>query len=87
MLRNLTIAHKRAIIRLNADDGGVVMNIGVMVMVPRFIYDIYADAAKALGDCGVDRVMAGALQAYAQYLFEDMQAKGEMNEKESPVDR
>ena len=42
------------------------------------IYDIYADAAKMLGNYTTEQVMSGALGAYAQYLFEDMRSNGEL---------
>ncbi len=57
------------------------MDIGTTVIVPKFIYDIYANAAKRLGDYTTEQVMSGALQAYAQYLVDEMRANGELTDK------
>lgn len=53
----------------------------VTVSLPVPIYEIYADAAKRLKVFSVEEVLAGALQAYAQYLFEEMMRNGELQEK------
>ena len=57
------------------------MEIKVTVTVSQFIYDIYTDAAKNLGDYTVERVMSSALHAYAQYLFEEMSITGELKDQ------
>lgn len=57
------------------------MGVKATVEVPQLIYDIYATAAKELGDYTPERAMSAALQAYAQYLFEEMVAKGELTDK------
>ena len=54
------------------------MNVKVTVELPRFIYDIYADAARELDKYTVEQVMSGALQAYAQLIFNDLKEKGEL---------
>lgn len=59
------------------------MQIDVTVTVPKLIYDIYANAAETLGNCSTAQVMSGALQAYAQFLFEEMQANGELSDDET----
>lgn len=56
------------------------MDIEVTVKIPQFIYNIYANAAKDLGNYSVERVMSCALHAYAQHLFEEMLANGELQE-------
>ena len=48
----------------------------ITIVVPDFIYDIYEDAANALGDISLPEVMSAALQAYAQFLFEEMRDDG-----------
>lgn len=58
------------------------MEVSVTVTVPKLIYDIYAGAAKDLGDYSVERVMSSALHAYAQYLFEEMMANGELTDEQ-----
>lgn len=78
MLRNLTIAHKRAMLKVWK---GRKIMIDVTVSVPKLIYDIYADAAKRLKGYSVEDVLAAALQAYAQYLFDEMTAAGGHREK------
>lgn len=57
------------------------MMIDITVSVPKPIYDIYANAAKKLKGYSVAEVMSGALQAYAQYLFDEMMKSGEFQEK------
>ena len=57
------------------------MDIGITVLVPRFIYDIYANAAKRLGNYTTVQVMSSALQAYAQNLAEEMHANGELPDR------
>ncbi len=57
------------------------MGVKATIEVPQLIYDIYATAAKELGDYTPERAMSAALQAYAQYLFEDMVAKGELRDE------
>lgn len=55
----------------------------VTIVIPDFIYSIYEDAAKALGDITLPEVMCAALQAYAQFLFEEMRAEeSEHNNRE-----
>ncbi len=54
------------------------MEFQVTVTVPKLIYDIYMAAAQEIKACTIEQVMSGALQAYAQYLYEDMCAKGEL---------
>lgn len=54
------------------------MEVKATVTVPQVIYDIYAEAAKNLGNYTVEQVMSSALHAYAQYLFEEMKASGEL---------
>lgn len=54
------------------------MDIEVTVKIPHLIYNIYADAAKDLGDYSVEQVMSCALQAYAQHLLEEMLTNGEV---------
>ena len=54
--------------------------IDVTVSMPKLIYDIYAEAAKKLEGYTVENVLSGALQAYAQYLFEEMVENGELQE-------
>lgn len=56
------------------------MDIKVTVKVPQFICNIYEAAAKDLGDFSVENVMSCALHAYAQHLFEEMLADGELKE-------
>ena len=56
------------------------MDIDITVTVPQFIYNIYADAAKDLGNYSVAQVMSCALQAYAQHLFAEMQEDGELQD-------
>ena len=56
------------------------MDIEVVVKIPEFIYDIYANAAKDIGDTSVEWVMSCALHAYAQHLFEEMLANGEIQD-------
>lgn len=51
------------------------MEIETRVTVPKFIYDIYAEAAKSLGDFTVSQVMSAALAAYAQHLAEEIQTE------------
>ena len=57
------------------------MEIETRVFVPKPIYDLYAEAAKFLGDLSTEQVMSAALQAYAQHLFQDMLSSGELTEK------
>ena len=57
------------------------MDVKVTVTVPQLICDIYADAAKNLGNYTVEQVMSSALHAYAQYLFEEMKASGELTDE------
>lgn len=57
------------------------MEIETRVTVPKPIYDIYSEAAKFLGDHSVEQVMSAALEAYAQHLFQEMMANGELAEK------
>lgn len=52
------------------------MKIGLTVTVPLEIYNVYAKAAEALGDCTVSQVMSEALQAYVQGVTEQMQEEG-----------
>ncbi len=59
---------------------GVQTMVDVTVSVPKLIYDIYARAAQKLKGYSVEDVLSGALQAYAQYLFEEMVANGELQE-------
>ncbi len=54
------------------------MDVEATVRVPQLIYDIYAEAARALENCTAEQVMADTLIAYTQLLFEDMAAKGEL---------
>ena len=54
------------------------MEVKATVTVPQVIYDIYVEAAKNLGNYTVEQVMSSALHAYAQYLFEEMKASGEL---------
>lgn len=56
------------------------MMIDVTISVPKPIYDIYVAAAQKLTGYSVTEAMAGALQAYAQYLFDEMMANGEPQE-------
>lgn len=56
------------------------MDIEITVKIPQFIYNIYEAAAKDLGDLPVERVMSCALHAYAQHLYEEMLASGELQE-------
>ena len=79
MLRSLTIARNRAIVTNMKED--IRMMIDVTVPVPKPIYDLYAAAARKLTGYSVEEVMSGALQAYAQYLFDEMMASGELQEK------
>ena len=62
------------------------MEVGIVVTVPRFIYDIYANAAKKLGNYTVEQTMSCALQAYAQHLFEEIQSNGELSDDASQGD-
>ena len=55
--------------------------IDVKLSIPKPIYDIYANAAKGLKGYSVEDILSAALQAYAQYLFDEMHAKGELDEK------
>ena len=57
------------------------MMVDVKLSVPKPIYGIYADAAKRLRGYSVEDVLSAALQAYAQYLLDEMMAKGEPGEK------
>lgn len=57
------------------------MEVKATVTVPQLIYDIYAEAAKNLGNYTVEQVMSSALHAYAQYLFEEMKASGELTDE------
>ena len=59
------------------------MDIGTTVLVPRFIYDIYAKAAKILGNYTTEQVMSSALQAYAQNLAAEMRANGKLPDQGS----
>ena len=54
------------------------MDVKVTVEIPQVIYDIYANAAKELKDYTVEQVISGALQAYAQLIFNDMRERGEL---------
>ena len=54
------------------------MVIYATVSVPETIYNIYEEAAKRLGNSNVEAVLSGALQAYAQYLFEEMRSSDEI---------
>lgn len=56
------------------------MMIDITVSVPKPIYDIYADAAKRLKGYSVEEVISASLQAYAQYLFDEMMETGELLE-------
>lgn len=55
------------------------MKIGLTVTVPKPIYDVYARAAEALGDCTVAQVMSDALQAYVQNITADMLTEGSLS--------
>lgn len=57
------------------------MEVKATVTVPQVIYDIYVEAAKNLGNYTVEQVMSSALHAYAQYLFEEMKASGELTDE------
>lgn len=57
------------------------MNVNVTISVPHFVYDLYEDVAKRLGDCTTAEAMASALQAYAQFLVEEMFRSGELSSK------
>ena len=54
------------------------MEVKATVTVPQMIYDIYVAAARDLGNYTVEQVMSSALHAYAQYLYEEMKANGEL---------
>ncbi len=54
------------------------MMINVTVSLPTTIFDIYARAANKLKDYSVEQVLSAALHAYAQYLFNEMVANGEL---------
>lgn len=54
------------------------MDIDVTIKVPNFVYNLYEDAAVRLGDCTPAEAMAGALQAYAQHIVEEMISQGEL---------
>lgn len=51
------------------------MTLDIHVTVPKYIYDIYSDAAQRLGNCTTQQVMSAALLAYAQYLAEEIQSE------------
>ena len=53
--------------------------IDVKLSIPQPIYDIYADAAKRLKGYAVEDVLSAALQAYAQFLFDEMRDNGELD--------
>lgn len=53
------------------------MTLDIHVTVPKYIYDIYADAARKLGNFTTSQVMSAALVAYAQHLAEEMQSTSE----------
>ncbi len=55
------------------------MNIQATVTVPKLIYDIYATAAAEMEGYSVEDVMSAALHTYAQYLYEDMKASGQLS--------
>ena len=57
------------------------MEVKETVTVPQMIYDIYVAAARDLGNYTVEQVMSSALHAYAQYLYEEMKANGELTEE------
>ena len=46
------------------------------VTIPDFVYQIYADAAKAIGNHPTERIMASALIAYVGNLADEMRQDG-----------
>ena len=58
------------------------MEVEVTVKIPQIIYDIYAAAAKDIGNYSVEQVMSSALLAYAQHLYEEMLAGGQLKEEQ-----
>lgn len=64
----------------NKENEGGILDIKITEEVPQLIYDIYAAAAKELKGYTTEQVMSAALQAYAQYLFEEMRANGELTQ-------
>ncbi len=48
------------------------MQISTTITVPRFIYELYSDVAKDLGDHTPEQAMSSALTAYAQHIFHEM---------------
>ncbi len=54
------------------------MEMQVKLKVPKLIYDIYLSAAEQLDGYTVEQVMSSALHAYAQCLYEEMVADGEL---------
>lgn len=57
------------------------MDIEISISLPKLIYDIYADAAKKLGNYSTAQVLSSALVAYARYLFDEMQEQGELSKE------
>ena len=50
----------------------------VMIVVPDFIYGIYEEAAKILGNTTTAEAMCSALITYAQLIFEEMEQEGQL---------
>ncbi len=58
------------------------MDIQTTVTIPDLIYDIYAEAAKALGNCTVEQALSAALCAYARYIYDEMRSEGLLQDEE-----
>lgn len=61
------------------------MKIISSVSLDKEIYDIYDRAARALGDCKTEDVLASALCAYAMQIIQDMHNNGELKRNTSKV--
>lgn len=52
--------------------------VDVTISLPEPVYNIYKYAAKSMNNCSVEEMVSVALQAYAQYIFEEMVENGEI---------
>jgi hypothetical protein len=56
------------------------MTLDIHVTVPKYIYDIYADAARRLGGkFTTSQVMSAALLAYAEHLAQEVQTEDSLS--------
>ena len=68
----------------DAQEGGIILEVGVTITVPWEIYNIYAESAAALGDHTVQQVMAQVLCSYAECVRKGL-AEEKVTGKDDPL--